>query len=537
MTETLSSDESPLSHPDAYWRTMRLFGLYRGIIALILFATYFLLQERSWDENADRTLYLDVAAGYLGFSLLAALFTSLRWPRFNRQLTLQVMGDIGFIVVLMFSAGGVRSGLGVLLVIAIAGAALISQGRLALFYAALATITLLLEQTWQVLTQDSQPNDYTHAAMLSLSCFATAWLAHTFAKRARESEDLASRRGIDLENLALVNQLIIRDMQDGVVVVDRELRLRHFNSQAEHLLGNRVGEQAPLRLDTFSPELDVALQAWQQGGAEEAAATPAKLTVNGMELRLRFLPVGEDRRQGAVIFVEDWSRVQSQAQQLKLASLGRLTANIAHEIRNPLSAISHASQLLLEDEGQSATQQRLLQIINDNVHRLDQMVQDVLQLNQRDRARQESVVLGQFLQEFIGQFCAVEKIPEDSLQVETALASAAVRFDPRHLHQILWNLSRNGWRHGSGRPGSLRLRLTQTRKKHDYVIDVLDDGPGVPAEIRHHLFEPFFTTESSGTGLGLYIARELCEANGASIEYMDLNGASCFRIFIKAHHD
>lgn len=527
--------QNMIEHPDAYWRSMRFFVLYRGMIASILFASYFFTQQRIWGEDYNQPLYLNAASGYLGFSLLTALLAVTRWPRFNRQLTLQAIGDISFIVVLMYSAGGVRSGLGVLLVVAIAGAAVISQGRLALFYAALASISLLLVQSWQLLTNDSSASDYSHAVMLGLSCFATAWLAHSFAKRTRQSEELASQRGIDLENLAQVNQLIIQDMQDGVIVVDRELQLRHFNSQAEALLGTHFPPGLPHALAECSPELAEALQEWQSERVAEPAP-PLRININGKELQLRFLPVGVDRKQGAVIFLEDWSQVQHQARQMKLASLGRLTANIAHEIRNPLSSISHANQLLQEEDGLTTGPRRLLQIIDDNVQRMDHIVQDVLQLNRRDRARQETIALPVFLEEFRQQISDVEKIPADALVLETAAKEASCRFDRRHLQQILWNLCCNGWRYSSRQPGSLRLRLSSKGKRNNLKIEVIDDGPGVAPEFRPHLFEPFFTTESNGTGLGLYIARDLCEANGASIEYANTIEGACFSIFIKPHH-
>jgi two-component system sensor histidine kinase PilS (NtrC family) len=221
---------------------------------------------------------------------------------------------------------------------------------------------------------------------------------------------------------------------------------------------------------------------------------------------------------------------------MKLASLGRLTANIAHEIRNPLSAISHANQLLQEEEGLTSGPQRLLQIIDDNVQRMDHMVQDVLQLNRRDRANQETIALPGFLEEFRQQISEVEKIPPGALVLETGAIEASCRFDRRHLQQILWNLCCNGWRHSSRQPGSLRLRLSLKGKRNNLKIEVIDDGPGVAPELRPHLFEPFFTTESNGTGLGLYIARDLCEANGASIEYADTIEGTCFSIFIKPHH-
>lgn len=525
----------PTEHPDAYWRTMRYFNLYRLIIAAILFFAYFLLHERDWWRNYDSPLYFRVAFGYFVFGLVTAGLAIARWPRFNRQLTLQAMGDIGFIVLLMYASGGVKSGLGLLLVVAIAGASLISQGRLALFYAALASIALLIEQTWQLLVWDGRYDDYTHVVMLGLSCFATAWLAHTFARRTQQSEELASRRGIDLENLAQINQLVIRDMQDGVLVVDQELHVRHHNLRAEALLGMDAGDWKDATLDTFAPDIAQLYAGWVRG-PRETENGEFKLLVEGKELLLRFLPVSTDRARGAVIFIEDWSRVKTQARQLKLASLGRLTANIAHEIRNPLSSISHANQLLQEEERVDPTFRRLLQIIDDNVHRLDHMVQDVLRLSRRDRISPEKLNLGEFLHEFHEQFCQVEKIPASGFVLQLDVAEQTTTFDRHHLHQVLWNLCRNGWRHGRKQAGSVVLQLRESGRKAGLELDIADDGDGISPEVRSHLFEPFFTTEASGTGLGLYVARELCEANGAVLDYVESPIGTRFRIYLKRQY-
>lgn len=527
---------SPVSHSDAYWRTMRYFGLYRLVIASILFGTFFLVRNRDWWENYDSHLYFYVALGYLAFGFVMGALALVRWPRFNRQLTLQAMGDIAFIVLLMYAGGGVKSGLGLLLVVAIAGASLISQGRLALFYAALASIALLIEQTMQMLTLEDRYDDYSHAVMLGLSCFATAWLAHSFAKRTRQSEELALRRGVDLENLSQVNQLVIQDMQDGVLVIDQDLLLRHYNQRAEILLGVAAGNWHEVALHHFAPGISRLYSSWARG-EESALAGDFKLSVEGKELRLRFLPVGPNPGRGTVIFIEDWSRVQAQAQQLKLASLGRLTANIAHEIRNPLSAISHASQLLQEDESADPTSRRMLQIIDDNVERLDRMVQDVLQLSQRDRLRQERLELNDFLRQFHAQFCEVEKIRAQGFEIDLAEKDMQVLFDPQHLQQVLWNLCRNGWRHSRKQDGSLRVTLRAGVRQLGMEVVVQDDGTGVLAEARLHLFEPFFTTEAGGTGLGLFVARELCEANGAGLDYVESPNGACFKIYLKSAHD
>lgn len=526
----------PLYLFDAYWRRMHYWNLYRLLVAGLLVSAYFLTNAPEWWRLEAPPPYFRFALGYAIFAIAMAILTTLRHPRFERQVTLQTIGDVLFIVMLMHAAGGVKSGLGLLLVIAIVGAALVSQGRLALFYAAVASIALLLEQSSQLLAGIDRNSDYSQSVMLSLSCFATAWLAYTLGKRMRQSEELASQRGIDLENLSQVNQLIIQDMQDGVLVVDDRFVLRHHNARAEILLGVNPSNHKDTSLETCIPEVADLLRDWMKKTQDNRSGI-ARLVSHGTELRLRFQPVGIDRRHGAVIFIEDWSRVQAQARQLKLAALGGLTANIAHEIRNPLSAISHANQLLQEEENIDPTFQRLLRIIDDNTHRLDKIVQDVMQLNRRDRTQQEVITLAAFMHEFREQFCRDEHIPKEGMPLMIADENIRTLFDRHQLHQVLWNLCRNGWRHSRQQNGSLTLRLDQAVRKGEVMLEITDDGPGVPPEVRSRLFEPFFTTETTGTGLGLHIARELCEANGAGLRYVETTTGAQFRIYLKSQHD
>lgn len=536
-----ADDHSNAAQGRDYWRVMRISNFYRLVIAGVFVGSHVFLHNRSWWENFDSRLYAHLALGYLVFSAIAIMLTRLRWPAFDFQRSFQALADIGFIVALMHAAGGVASGLGLLLVVAIAAASLVSQGRLALFYAAIASIALLLEQSYQMLNGQMQNGgnpsaDYSHSVMLSLSCFATAWLAHSFAVRARQSEVLASQRGVDLESLGQVNALITQEMQDGVLVVDQDLRLRHHNAQAEYLLALGQHTFETQTLAECVPELVDLLRHWINE-RDDIEPTSIQFAKNERELRLRFMPIGSDRQQGAVIFIEDWSQLRAQSQQLKLAALGRLTAHIAHEIRNPLSAISHANQLLQEDEAHDLASQRLLQIIADNVQRLDRIVKDVLELNRRDRTRQEIIVLEDFLQEFHAQFCQVERITALGfrLHINQPQTSSALQilFDRRHLNQILWNLCRNGWRHSQQKEASLILVLNVASDSNALRLEVVDDGPGVPLDAQSHLFEPFFTTEATGTGLGLYIARELCEANGASLSYMSADAGGLFIIHLK----
>ncbi|MGB7815292.1 MAG: ATP-binding protein [Methylotenera sp.] len=522
------------------WRSLKLYNAYRFLIALLLLVTQDLLNSDNWLQSARADLFSALVLGYFAFSIISAISTWLEKPDIDFILPIQIIIDIVFIVLLMHAQDGSQSGVGLLLIITIASASLISEGRLALFYASIASIGILLEQSYRILFIDKAGSNYTPAVLLSLGCFATAWLAYSLAKRAKQSELLASQRGLDVQNMAQINALITHEMQDGVLVVDQEFQIKHHNTQAEVLLGLESKNWQEKPLSEVSPEMASMMQHWLEEAepshdfAPTHIATPNILKLNTLsrELRLRFLPISENRHQGAVIFIEDWSQMQTQAHQVKLAALGRLTANIAHEIRNPLSAISHANQLLQEEDTDPATK-RMLQIIGDNVQRLDQIIKDILELNRRDRTNQEVIHLEHFIFDFYTQFCAVEKIPASCFKLTLINAETVISFDRRHLNQILWNLCKNGWRHCKKAENSLKLTLALTEKTKTVHIEISDDGEGIPENVRSHLFEPFFTTEKSGTGLGLYIARELADANGARLQYKSSDVGTQFFIHIK----
>ncbi len=505
------------------WRSLKLYNGYRMLIALMFLIMQSTIGEGNLLINSEKDLFSNLVLGYFVFSCISATFTWLEKPNIDLNLPAQIIIDIVFIVLLMHAQQDGVVGVGLLLIITIASASLISEGRLALFYAALATIGILIEQTYRMLIIGRLAENYTAAVMLSLSCFATAWLAHSLAKRMQKSELLASQRGLDVKNLAQINALITHEMQDGVLVVDHNLHIKHYNMQAKNLLGldgNDADNWQENSLNNVSPDISKVLQVWMhetEPQSENAQPNILKLNALSRELRLRFLPVNDNRQQGAVIFIEDWSQMQIQAHQVKLAALGRLTANIAHEIRNPLSAISHANQLLQEEEHTNPANQRMLQIISDNVQRVDQIIKDVLELNRRDRTNQELIHLENFMTDFYTQFCAVEKIPPHCFKLEMNASEAVISFDRRHLNQILWNMCKNGWRHSQQMENSLMLLISA--KTQTIQIEIIDDGSGISESVRSHLFEPFFTTEKSGTGLGLYIARELADANGAKLQH------------------
>ena len=524
---------SETDRPDSFWRSLFFFNGYRIVVGglLILITAFF--GEHMLFGSRDRTLFLYAATAYVALSGVSVALINSRHPRFNLQLGLLVSVDVLFFVLLMYASGGIQSGLGLLLLVSLAAAGLISRGRMTLFFASLATIGVLLEETYLMLQADINPVQYVQAGLLSVGYFAIAWLAHMLARYTVESEQLARQRGIDLANMAQVNQLVIQDMQDGVLVVDGDGRVRQGNFQAERLLGRALNPAGRALLVDYSGPLAERLRVWRSNGASDFDLL--RIPATNRLVRTRFVPVTDYRSRGAVIFLEDMSRIQAQAQQLKLAALGRLTANIAHEIRNPLSAISHASELLLEEKRRDPTHSRLLAIIRENTGRLDRMVQDVLQLNRRDRTKPEVFKAGDFIRAFVEEFCQIEKILPATFAVEVP-TGLTLCFDRSHLNQVLWNLCRNAWRHCSKGEGSIRLTLEEGGSENAANLDVRDDGPGVDPALRGQMFEPFFTTAATGTGLGLYIAREFCEANGAVLDCVENGQGGHFRIILRRNH-
>ncbi len=504
---------------DAFWRSLFYFNIYRLSAALVLLGAVLVLGEDVPFGSHSRSAYLYSNITYIIFGVLAFAPVLSRRPHFTGQLAVQICADILFLTLMMHFSGGIGSGLGLLLLVSLAAVGLISRGRLTLFFAALATIAVLSQHTYEVAFLSGSSAQYAQAGLLSIGFFATGWLAHSLAKRAVAIEAIVAQREVDLANLAQVNQLVIQDMQDGVLVVDGRGIIRQINSRAEAILGPLRRSSRDLLLQDYAPTLAARLEQWRR---DPASGFDQLRTVHTHRpTAARFVQAGASRNLGVVIFLEDLTRVQQQAQQLKLASLGRLTANIAHEIRNPLSAINHATELLLEESAlRSSSHARMLQIIHDNSKRLDRMVQDVLKLNRRDRAVREEFDLGDYLETFAAEFSEIEKIATDTIRVEAQI-EATISFDRSHLNQIMWNLCRNALRYCQKKAGSIIISVRSGPRQGTVELSVIDDGMGIAESLRAHLFEPFFTTASSGTGLGLYIAREICEANRATLEYVE----------------
>lgn len=515
------------------WRSLYFFNLYRLFLAVMLLTLATVLGDVLLLGVRDHDLFVRGGIAYLILVLAALPATRLRNPRFTVQLAFQVGADIVCLTVLAYASGGTQSNLGMLLLVSLASAGLVCRGKITLFFAALASIAVLLEHSYSVLVYEAPIAAYMQAGLLSTAFFAVAWLTHTLSKYAVASEKLAALRGVDLTNLAEANRVVIQDMPDGVMLVDERGIVRQYNPGAERLLGNVFAKGTSSTLAECSPVLDALYAAWRQSHTNRLDVLHFPATDSSV--RVRFLPVQRESFWGAIVVLEDMQRVQAQAQQAKLAALGRLTANIAHEVRNPLSAISYAAELLREDLHDPA-QARLFQIILDNADRLNNIVLDVLQLNRRDRVQNESLNLHEKIALFVETLQHTENVEAGVLRIEVP-PGCTVQFDRGHFEQVMWNLCRNALRYCQKKPGSVQLRATQLGDGA-VELEVINDGPPIDADAVQKLFEPFFTTSAGGTGLGLYIARELCAANGALLEYRAYSdGRVGFRIVFGGEHE
>jgi len=512
----------------SHWRSLDYFNLYRLTLALALVMVGVVLGESDLFKQNSSQDFSRIAIAYLISAALLVLAIRARWPSFQIQLTVHIVCDIVFVILLMSASDRLAMGLGLLLVISIASGGLVGSGRLNLLYAALASIAVLLQHSFSVLTGTGGLDTYLQIGLLCMGYFATGMLAHTLTHRAQTSETLAANQAEELARLNRINALAIENSPDGILAVNGDDTLRYANPRAQSLLGYTPSAHRALfkaghtALCDFAPVLVDPLHRCRH----HQPPSDAPLLTASARLRIRCIPLGGD--DSVVLILEDLTQVEQAAQHLKLAALGRLTANIAHEIRNPLSAISHAAQLLHEEISDPA-QARLADIIEKNARRLDRLVEDVLSLNRRDRVHPETIT-PQSLTQLIEDLRETEEIPLDAVIVQMQSASPFC-FDPEHLRQILWNLIKNAWRHSRQQRASLHITLQATDSQ--LHLDIHDDGSGVAEEHQAKLFEPFFTTDSRGTGLGLFLARELSNANGAALALVPNTPGTVFRLALR----
>ncbi len=528
---------------------LRIYTYYRtllGSVLLMMFQIQFAPKVLG-NDNPDLFFYTSITYTAINFITLIVMWR-LKYSPSQRKLFGSLLVDVVALGLLMHASGGAVSGLGYLLLIAIAAGGIMLRERISYFLAAITTIVVIGEGAFRFLILSQDNKSLFASGTLSALAFLTALLFQHLTKKIRLSYAEAEAQAAQAAHLQKLAQLIVERMRTGIVVLNKDLNIELCNQAALKLLGATNSTSGNLRLEHF-PDLYKKHQSWQRNASDHSPYLKIDGdTITEAKANFAYLDPGSSR--DVLIFLEDVRSINQQAQQLKLASLGRLTASIAHEIRNPLGAISHASQLLGESDALPASDLRLLDIINNHSKRVNQIIENILQLSRRRAAKPAQINLQEWVPSFVADYKSSKsngyqlniQIREKNIgdargdfeyDDESTATKLDAKFDTSQLQQVLTNLCDNGIRYGVaqvGRP-DLRIEIGLDTNQQQPYIRVIDYGAGISEDNSKHLFEPFFTTENTGSGLGLYICKELCEANQAIISYKRTDkGESCFHL-------
>ncbi|MDZ7828003.1 MAG: ATP-binding protein [Halofilum sp. (in: g-proteobacteria)] len=522
----MTADETSPATRHADWESLRLLNSFRLFVAIVLMTGFMAAPGAlAFGQSSPRTFL--VATGL--YALLGLLFAEglrRRRPGYMTQSYLHFYSDVILLGVVVHASGGVASGLGILMVVPVAAAGTLLQTRYSLLYAALATLLLLTSEIIRHLEAGSGAASYTPAALLGLAMFASALLAGVYARRHAQSVELARQRSLELKRLERLNERIIQQMEAGILVVAPDDRITLANASARVLLG-QAGEVVGKPLSEFSRRLNDAVATHRMTGKAPLGSLTIG-TEGKQRVHVQFTQLGD---QGTLIVLEDAAFIEEQVQQMKLASLGRLTAGIAHEVRNPLGAIAHSAQLLAESD-LDRNDARMVEIQIEHCRRINAIIEGILQVSRRGKVFQEDIELRSWVQEFVTDFEAHRELLAEPVRVSCDSDMIRCRFQPEQLRQILFNLCDNCLQHGrtdEDTAVTITIRLARDGDGTP-VLDVVDNGRPIPQETLDDLFEPFYTTNHTGTGLGLYLARELCELNDSNLQYLRTEDGNCMRI-------
>ncbi|MBA2549034.1 MAG: two-component sensor histidine kinase [Burkholderiaceae bacterium] len=535
-------DDTPEAETATPWRALEYFASTRVIVAAALVFASAAFGARPLGVGGVPQSTIVASLSYFAFAAIFAGLALYLHRRFLAQVIGQLVLDLVVITTLFVSSGGVASGWVILFLLPLAGASLLLTSTMVFFVCAVAVLAILIDAGVRTLATEASDPLLFQAGIYGAALFAVTALLRALSSRLASQERLARSRGRDLQNQLAINRLVIGQMQQGVIVVDPTTQVRANNRAARQMLGLEPSAQLTgVRLASVpaAGALAEAFMRWVDAGRSEGAwsnTVVAGSTLNAdaatsplieSRMRARFARPTSSSAEEFVIFIEDVRDVENRAQQLKLAAMGRLTASIAHEIRNPLAAISHAGQLMGEDSSDPMLQ-RLAGIVRENTQRLNRLVEDVLRVARREPPLGDEIDINEFVQQFLTEFLRDRGLAAATIQLESE-PELRVKFEQSHLRQVLYNLIDNALRYASSGPRSVRIVMERAPEADRPQLWVIDDGAGVSAEARVALFEPFFTTRSQGTGLGLYLAREFCVTNRAELSYAtrrEIDGSS-----------
>ncbi|MBS0579873.1 MAG: PAS domain-containing protein [Proteobacteria bacterium] len=520
---------------DLAWRVIGLLSLYRLLVPLVLLAMQAFAGPAWGLVTARSSLFVGACLAYFTAAVLLIIARRLRWSSLRIVALVNASVDAVAIGLITYASGGVGSGLPILLVLPTLALTVLASRRDALLIAAVAALAVLVQQGFANFVAEAPATDYTTAGFFGVVLFLVALLTWPIANRLRESEALVRRRELDLADLAQLSQYIVQHLRESILVVDAHDRIRLINESAAQILGDRAAYPDAL-VGEASPRLLYLLESWRNAestGASPPAVDQSFTSADGSRVvRANFAPLGTADPAPVLIFLEDTSLMDERVQQSKLAALGRLSASIAHEIRNPVGAMSHAAQLLAESPSLGDEDRRLTQIMRANADRVSGIIDNVQRLARREQARIERLSLPAWAEEFHEEFCETMQWPRERLALSGAVADLEVRADPNQLRQIVWNLCENAIKYGVGEDTAqlVEIRYGRMNASSRPFLEVCDRGSGVAPEQVERIFEPFFSG-GRGTGLGLFLARELAQSNGGTLLYEPRQGGgSLFRL-------
>ena len=503
------------------------YNFYKVIIGILLLGMSFSQEELLNSFRYTETFQI-LTLSYLLINITTLVFVRFILSGSARQVFTVISLDIFILHALFYCGTGISGGLINLLVITVAAGNIIMRGRIGLSFAALASLLSIGIEAERLFAGVDNISDLARAGLMGCVYFATAYMLQYFASRITQSELLAKEREQDIIELEKLNHHIIQSMRTGIIVCNDDFKVILINQACKDLIN--------LDSDALLPPFIIErIQLWQHDPS--VRTTPFKASPDKPLVQANFSHLQKNKRSEILIFIDDTRLMTQQAQQLKLASLGRLTASIAHEVRNPLGAISHATQLLAESENLDAADKKMTDIIQRHSKRVNLIIENTLQLSRRSEPAAVDIPLKEWLSNIISEYISQRdgQVKID-LEIDSPLETA--RFDPGQIEQVLINLIDNGVRHGTQHnpDSTLTVKLGAISEGQQAFIDVIDQGAGISEENTLHLFEPFFTTESQGTGLGLYLSREMCEASQAQLDYINTDeSGACFRLLF-AHH-
>ncbi|HTP40313.1 MAG TPA: ATP-binding protein [Steroidobacteraceae bacterium] len=528
----LSTEAKTAPEADLFGRIVGLTNLYRLLAAMALLAVHYLTRPAPVFGSERPQLFIGTCVLWLVMGLLLSVAGRQAWSSRRSLVLTHTLIDTAAISVLLYASGGANSVLGILLVIPVGSMALLAERRDPPLIAAIAALGMLLQQLAAQLADMANGADYTQAGIMGVVVFVVALTAWPVATRLRESEALVRRQEVDLANAAQLSQYIVQHLRESILVVDPGDRVRLINDSAAQMLGEVAAVSGALLGET-SPRLLYLLASWRQYRTALAGESGTFVAHDGARvIRPHFAPLGDAEPAPVIVFLEDTGVLAERIQQSKLAALGRLSASIAHEIRNPVGAMSHAAQLLAEAPGLDEENRRLTEIMRNNAGRVSQIIDNVLQLSRREPPRPERLNLAAWCGQFREEFCGTHQLALTQLPIHVE-DEVEVRVDPTQLHQVLWNLCQNAHAHGQSSDGrvELELRLGRLAGSRRPYLEVADRGMGIDPADSERIFEPFFTRKARGTGLGLFLARELAQSNGATLLHEARGGGgSLFRV-------